>query len=357
MSYSVRERIYSACGPDLYNWTPVFATSDLTDDECHVLEESVQRCLNDIHDECGSGPWHFQLGPSADEDCVAFINLKSDWKSHEVDLEKYRKSSGNSWQSEVIWLHDIVQERANIIRQIRRGRNPVIYLQCDEGRGFETFDRIDSLTESEIETLEEVLFPQLNEMGLMLRVVDDWYAEKEPAAYVQARLSWKRFEESLNKDKADDTLLAASGASFECCEEIKELRKKPLRYASDEFDEEHEDEVATPNEETRSTCDQTVLPHESNRDTYRDPDNYWRNVWLYQQRQEGRTNSTILSDLSARATEFAPIESENALRSAIESIAHHHRWPLIKGRPGRPRAKADTAQPASSQQSNQQRSD
>jgi hypothetical protein len=293
-----------------------------------------------MHEDSGSGPWSINLGPSADDDCAAFINLKSKWNSHSVDLEKYRSSSPNSWQSDVVWFHDIVQEHADIIRQIKRGRTPIIYLQCDEGRGYETFDRIDFLTEPEIETLKEVLGAQLHEMGLMLRVVDDWHAEKEPTAYVQARLSWKRFEESLKEDKADDTLLAASSTSFECCEEIKELRKKPLRYANDDELDEYDDGDASPEAgELALAQDRPAVPNESLRRSYRDPDNYWRNVWLYQQRQSGKTNATILSELSARASEFAPLESENALRSAIDSIAHHHKWPVLKGRPGRPRAK------------------
>lgn len=349
MGYFVRERIFSACGPDLPTWTPVFAADDLTDEECQTLEASVQKCLDEMHEDTGSGPWSISLGPSADDDCAAFINLKSKWNSHKVDLEKYRGSSHNSWQSEIVWFHDIVQEHADIIRQISRGRTPVIYLQCDEGHGYETFDRIDTLTEPEVETLEEVLAPQLHEMGMMLRIVDDWHAEKEPAVYVQARLSWKRFEESLKEDKADDTLLAASGASYECCEEIKELRKKPQQYEdADEF-EEYDDDGEPNNAESPgvSSADLLVAPDDTLCQGYRDPDNYWRNVWLYRQRQSGKTNAAILAELSARASEYAPLESDNALRSAIDAIAHYHKWPLVKGRPGRPRSSSRIEGPSS----------
>src|SRR5262249_41924606 len=149
------------------------------------------------------------------------------------------------------------------------------------------------------------------------------------------RLSWKRFEESLKEDNADDTLLAASGASFQCCEEIKELRLKPPQYANDYECNEHDEGDAEP--EIRDSPAPPAVPDETLRRSYRDPDNYWRNVWLYEQRRSGKTNATILSELSARASEFAPLESENALRSAIDSIANHHRWPVLKGRPGRPR--------------------
>jgi hypothetical protein len=79
---------------------------------------------------------------------------------------------------------------------------------------------------------------------------------------------------------------------------------------------------------------------EEMRQTYRDPDNYWRNVWLYGLRRDGKTNRDMLSQLSERGQEFAPLESENALRSAIDSIAQHHNWPALKGTPGRPKAKS-----------------
>jgi hypothetical protein len=80
----------------------------------------------------------------------------------------------------------------------------------------------------------------------------------------------------------------------------------------------------------------TPVPDES--DGYRDKDNYARNVWLYEQRKAGKSNRTILDELSARAKDFAPLDSENALRSAIDSIANFHGWPMVKGAAGRPRS-------------------
>lgn len=77
---------------------------------------------------------------------------------------------------------------------------------------------------------------------------------------------------------------------------------------------------------------------ESLKASYRAPDNYWRNVWLYERRKNGEKNATILASLRARAQEFATLESGNALRNAIESIAIHHGWPLLKGKAGRPKA-------------------
>lgn len=88
------------------------------------------------------------------------------------------------------------------------------------------------------------------------------------------------------------------------------------------------------------TDNQQIQPTDELRMNYRDPNNYWRNVWLYEQRRAGKTNAVILKELGARATDFAPLDSENALRTAIESIAEFHRWPLLKGKPGRPKASA-----------------
>jgi len=86
-----------------------------------------------------------------------------------------------------------------------------------------------------------------------------------------------------------------------------------------------------------------VQPAEELRTQYQDPDNYWRNVWLYEQRKAGVTNTAILAELARRANEFAPLESENGLRMAIKSIAQFHGWPHFEGKPGRPSARTKTA--------------
>ncbi len=342
MGYFARERIFTGFGPNQSSSVPVFAVEDFNEDECKALAASVQQCLDKLHEFSGSGPWYFELGPSAEENAAEFINLKSDWNSHKSDLVEYRKASSNSWMSEIAWLHDIAQEHADIIREMRWGHTPTIYLQCDGGRGYDTFARIDFLTELEIETLEEVLHPQLNELGYRMRIVGDWHAEKEPSVFVQARLSWKRFEEECEDGSVSDDLRTAGNIAFECCDEITELRRKPLKYAADEFEVDEEDSITAdaPHESVEpSNGSGLIVADESLRSSYRDPDNYWRNVWLYRQRQSRKTNAAILAELSARASEFAPLESANALRSAIDSIAHHHKWPVLKGRPGRPRVK------------------
>lgn len=77
---------------------------------------------------------------------------------------------------------------------------------------------------------------------------------------------------------------------------------------------------------------------ESLRLGYSDPGNYWRNVWLYEQRAAEKTNNVILEELKTKAMEYEPLYSENALRNAVESIAEYHGWPVIKGKTGRPRS-------------------
>lgn len=79
-------------------------------------------------------------------------------------------------------------------------------------------------------------------------------------------------------------------------------------------------------------------PSEALGAAYSDPDNYLRNVWFYEQRKAGKSLKDILRDLRSRP-EYHQVESENAVRGAIESIARHHGWEVVKGVPGRPRAK------------------
>jgi hypothetical protein len=192
MGVYARERIFVGCGPDLMDWEAVFAVTDLTDEECRTLAASVQQRLDEIHESSGDGPWSFQLGPSASENAAKFVNLKSSWNTNGPSIEEFRKSSRNSWQSEIAWLHDIAAEHAGIIRDLRVGETPVVYLLLDDGGGqYETFGCIDDLTWDEIDVLEKLLTKELYDMGMCFRIVSDWHAERDPAVFVRARLSWK----------------------------------------------------------------------------------------------------------------------------------------------------------------------
>jgi hypothetical protein len=359
MGFHARERIFVGDGPELLEAAAVFAVDDMTDEECRTLATSVQQCLNELHESSGSGPWTFELGPSASENAAKFVNLKSDWNLNRPSIDEFRSSSRNSWRAEIAWLYDIAYEHAEIIRGLRAAQTPVVYLQCDDGGSdYETFDCIDDLTWDEIETLKRVLTEELSDMGMYFRIVSDWHAEREPATFVKARLSWNRFEEDMGYDDVSERVLAAGKASEDVAQEIRELRKKPVVFGPpeepDETDSDGSDEPTSderidqsplhvsPN--TASATVETSAPREANeslRADYRDPDNYWRNVWLYEQRKAGLTNAKILSALTARSPEFAPLETENALRYAIDSISSYHGWPSIKGRAGRPRVGAD----------------
>lgn len=335
MGYFARERLFTGCGPNLPQSAVVYGADDLTEDECRTLAESVQHFFDKLHDDGGHGPWNFELAPSAAENPAAFISLKSGWNLTRDELESYRESSSNSWQAEVYWFYSVAAEHADIIRGLRDGRLPTVFLQCDSGHGFETFDCVDCLTFDEIETLESVLSHELYEMGATFRVVTDWHAEREPTAYVQARLSWNRLQENLKNDEADDLRVAASNAACDCIEEIKLLRQKPVVFGRGAADDSEEDE---PDRDSQRLLPAVTKADEALRAGYRFPDNYWRNVWLYEQRKAGKTNAVILAELATKAQEFAPLESENALRNAIDSIAIHHHWPILKGKAGRPRA-------------------
>jgi hypothetical protein len=314
----------------------------LNDEECQILAASMQRSLDDLHSQGDHGPWSVEFGPSAAEDPAAFVTLKSEWETRRAELEAYRDTSPNSWQTDVYWLFSIASEYADIIRDMRGGQIPTVYLQCDGGHGYETFERLDTLTWEEIGTLESVLATQLHEFGLLVQVISDWHAENEPDAFINARLSWDEFKQSLELDdaeEADEARLTARGVALRCIDEVLSLRSKPVIFeqAGDNGEENH-----APLLEVQANLNPRQVEHreadESLRSSYRDPDNYWRNVWLYQQRRDGKTNGVILTELATRAADFAPLESENALRTAIETIAAYHHWPLLKGKSGRPKA-------------------
>jgi len=348
--YVARERIFTGLGPNLVNAAAVFAVDDLSPDECHTLVDSVQRYFDRLQDNEGGGPWYLDLGPSAEEDPAAFINLKVQWDATKDKIENYRESSHNSWQADIFWINAVTAEHADAIRAMRAAELPTVYLQFDGGGGFETFDVVDSLTWDEVETLETLLAEELYEMGLCFRIVTDWHAEREPVTYVKAKLDWKRLEVALKEDDVGQSQMAAMNASFECVEEIKQLRQKPVVYgAGDEDDDDHEMSVEAteePKADNGQAVSREAIPaSEGLRAGYRDPDNYWRNVWMYEQRKAGKTNAAILAELGSRAAEFSPLESGNALRSAIDSISQYHGWPTLRGKAGRPKS-CDCLSPA-----------
>jgi hypothetical protein len=81
-------------------------------------------------------------------------------------------------------------------------------------------------------------------------------------------------------------------------------------------------------------ANRSVEPSEDMRQRYQDPSNYWRNVWLYELREHGMTMDEIVRKLVERGKDFYEIYEHNAIRSALKSIADHHGWPRIRGKPG-----------------------
>lgn len=82
-------------------------------------------------------------------------------------------------------------------------------------------------------------------------------------------------------------------------------------------------------------ANRSVEPSEEMRHRYQDPSNYWRNVWLYELRELGMTMEEIVRKLAERGKDFYEIYEHNAIRSALKSIAYHHGWPQLQGKPGR----------------------
>jgi hypothetical protein len=329
MGYFARERIFTGLGPNLVSCVPVFSANDLSEDECLTLENAVAAYLISLQEE----GWHFDLQPGPEDDAVGFINLKREWIETNAKLDEYRRADKGSWRDDIVLLHDVASERADVIRDLRSGRTHPVFLQTDDGHGFETFDRVDCLTDDELKVLEAVLGGRLYDGGIILRVIDDWDAEKNPAIYVNASMQWQLIESDEYDDWSEDRQLSA-----EVVQQILALRAKPLLYSDvDSESDEEIDEIPFADEGEQEQSGSLLTPSESLRSGYQDPDNYHRNVWLYEQRKAGLNNAAILAELAKRAAEFAPLETENALRSAITSIALYHSWPSQKGKAGRPR--------------------
>jgi hypothetical protein len=338
--YFARQRFYRGVSPNLTTWAVVFATDELSDDESRTLQKSVQQFFDELEKESEES-FCFELGPSAEENPAVFINLKHEWDSRKGEIQDYASTSNSgTWRGDIWWFYSVACEHEEIIRDMRAGELPTVYLQCDCGGGFESFGCVDSLTWNELETLEELLEDELHAMGYMFRLVTDWHAEREPATFIRAKLSLDEYNYDVSAGTADDWRLNSDSVADKCINEIKRLRAKPVVYGQED-DDQHESDVQESKTVTTSgvaKMDEAVAANEASRRGYRDPDNYWRNVWLYEQRKANNTNAVILAALRARGNEFAYLDSENALRAAIDSIAEYHRWPVLKGKPGRPKA-------------------
>lgn len=339
-----RERFFIGVSRSGLDSSVVFATDDLTEDECRALAESVQQYFDEQAKD-GGEEMFFELAPSAEENLPNFINLKSEWDSLRNKIEDYRGEDG--CRGELYTFYSIASEHADIIRELACDELPIVYYQYDEGHGYKTLARIDCLTWAEIDVLSEVLAAELNEWGMRTRNLCDQDIPDEAAEYVRAKLDWERNEESLS-DSGDETLKAAHSCCWACVNQIFGLRKARYLIGESDYDEESNQNHESEPEDAKN--DAARHPSADLMLGYRDPDNYWRNVWLYEQRKGGATNATILEALRKKASEkpdFFPLESENALRTAIDTIAAYHGWPALKGKAGRPKANHSIAKPHS----------
>jgi len=342
--YHVRERIFVGWGPNLTKRMPVYSADDLSADECEMLEKAVQRYLNELDEHGGHGPWGFELAPSVADDNVAFINLKAEWEYREQEIAECAERD-NSWRGEIRWMQRIADEQAEVIRDLRVSELVTVYLQCDWGRGYRTFARVDSLTEDETLILEDVLDGELYDMGMKHQMISDVEAERQPALYVRAVMDWDQLQEDEKRGEVDDNRGACGVAAEEAVAQILKLRLKPVVYGGAREDDEEEEIlpktsqglVSGPVNGNGDRAQSQRAADPALRHTYHDPDNYERNVWLYERRKAGLTNAVILAALTQEAARFAPLETENALRTAIDQIAAFHGWPELKGRAGRPR--------------------
>lgn len=328
--YFTTERFFTGFSSNhMVSDEPVFRTDDFTAEECKVLATSVQKELDELN-RLTDEELQFDLAPSADEDLVGFIGLKTKWAIHGGAIEEEYAKPGGGWRYDMHRLYEIANEHAEIIRDLKRHSFPAAYLQCQLPSGeFSTFARIGGIAERELAVLIKVLGTELNRIGTELRVVNEWHAANEPHEYVQARLDYENFSQANEPDGSDyEYELAAENAFDRCVAEINRLRLLP----SDGSAKPPDSDKSSPPVVKAKTASEEL------RASYRDPDNYWRNVWLYELRRSGKGNPAILTELAARATDFAPLESENALRRAIDAIASHHSWPLVKGKTGRPKA-------------------
>jgi hypothetical protein len=339
MRYFTTERFFTGFSSrNMTRSEPVLRTEDLTDDECRALAESVQRELDELN-RLSTVECYFELGPSADENLSEFIILKSTWEEHASKIDTTYGERGSCWQYDLFWLNSIAKGHLDVIRGLKRHSCPAVFLQCllPDGK-FSTFACVDSLTERELTVLEQVLTTELARIGTTLRTITDWHASKEPEEYVQAKIDFDRFaahDSDANQISQDfEFELAAESAFDRCIEQVKNLRSMPAVLSKIDADESRTD---------IGSGDRFQSPSEELRTKYRDPDNYLRNVWLYEQRAAGMTNPAILAALDGRAGDFALLDSDNALRTAIESIAEFHGWPILKGRPGRPKANGAAA--------------
>lgn len=325
--YFTTERIFVATGPRWNGEVPVYSCVDLSPSECEMLADSVQRELKATNTE------QFLLGPSSQVDPPTFITLKSAWARRRNQIELNGEAGTDLGLAALRRINRIAAGHAEIIREIRSLKCPTAYLQCQEGDDdFESFGRVDSLVSEELKLLRSVLESEVNAMGLGFRMIVEEDAETDRSALIKVRLRWS-LQSRITSCTSKKHCEKAAAIARECISQIEATRFQPSCDAK--WNACIARVIRQLNSGSAAAPAEFVEASEKLREQFSDPDNYWRNVWLYRLKQDGKKNAQILTSLKAES-QYQILETENALRNAIDSIAVHHGWPRLKGKAGRP---------------------
>jgi hypothetical protein len=113
------ERVFIGSGPDLPYPAAVFATNQLSEDECRMLVASVQKSLTRIL----GADWKFELVPAFHEDAVTFVHWKSDWITTTEILDWPDGFPPDTPQRAIEYLHNIAATHDKVIRELRETAN------------------------------------------------------------------------------------------------------------------------------------------------------------------------------------------------------------------------------------------
>lgn len=384
MNYSISERIFTYTGPGSLRPSAVFAVGDLAEAECEMLKATVQRHLDAMNAIYGHGPFVFDVGPNANHDLAAFIILKTEWTQHERQLDLFRQLPPESWQWELLLVHDTAKEHAATIRSLR------IHSTTDGVRSSNVTPAATRLPLESAATIESeptairlqvqdedaggrfVMFdssgaqewgPRVEPGGsphfdgtytwtydeFLYRLPTGHFVRVRHTSHCEANLPFPASIKRFSDAEAAEWLLFGG---FDLPEDISHhadthrFNVNAVSVKVSPPEQQLECASATVDDEVNGEQDRN--PCDALQSTYRDPDNYWRNVWLYGLRKNGATNAEILSRLKNRASEFSLIDTENALRSALDAIADHHGWERLRGKPGRRRGDSNRTSAADS---------
>ena len=203
-------------------WTVFYCANDLTKSEVELLLEIFERDVAWMAEHDQDNFYDIRLEPSAGEDPARFVELAHRWDAIETD----RLTASSHWADEVtIRLFNQAFSYAEQIRRLRSAQTARYFLACDTGSGEpEVFNVVDCLTEAEVDTLEEVLSPEIREGGGILYVFSEDEAERDPALHLTLLREWRVFQ-GLKADGHEPNHLWAQEISESVIEDILSLRE------------------------------------------------------------------------------------------------------------------------------------